>query len=76
VKDAVRSLHRESTPGTDLMPLDFYIENLHSIAPQLSALFGPAQVGPAHGTNAGRDAPDMASISKRSMCGGSHVAPP
>ena len=37
--EAIRSLHRESTPGVDAMPLDFYLEHLHTIAPQLSALF-------------------------------------
>ena len=36
---AVKSLHRESTPGVDMMPLDFYIEHLQRIAPQLSDLF-------------------------------------
>ena len=36
---AILSLHRESTPGVDSMPLDFYIENLEKIAPQLSKLF-------------------------------------
>ena len=36
---AVKSLHRESTPGVDMMPLDFYIENLQRIAPQLCGLY-------------------------------------
>ena len=36
---AIKSLHRESTPGVDMMPLDFYIANLQRIAPQLSALY-------------------------------------
>ena len=39
IKAAIRSLHRESTPGVDSMPLDFYIEHLKRIAPQLSALY-------------------------------------
>ena len=39
VRAAIRSLHRESTPGVDSMPLDFYIMNLKRIAPQLSELF-------------------------------------
>jgi len=42
---------------------------------QVPAPVGPAQVVLAHGMNAGRDAPDMVSSSKRSMCEGPLVGP-
>ena len=35
--DAIRSLSRGSTPGEDDMGLEFFLENIHEIAPLLSS---------------------------------------
>jgi hypothetical protein len=37
--DAIRSLSRGSTPGEDDMRLEFFLENVHEIAPLLSKLY-------------------------------------
>ena len=39
IVDAIRSLSRGSTPGEDDMRLEFFLENVHEIAPLLSKLY-------------------------------------